>query len=98
MPICKPLWLAMSNHKFYGDVEKYNHMMIGDELIVIPYLNKNKEIKLNFQESKFYNVFNGKVLTSQKDLDKLLDNDTIEKQLSLLAIGGSVLFMTDETG
>jgi hypothetical protein len=72
-------------------------MMIGDELIVIPYLNGKEEIKLNFQESKFYDALDGTLL-NEKKMECLLEKNSKDKKLTLLAVGGSVLFITTEIG
>jgi alpha-glucosidase (family GH31 glycosyl hydrolase) len=98
IPICKPLWLRFpSNYIFYGDVESYSHMMVGDEFVVIPYLDKPKEIKLDFQHSGFYDFSTGELL-NEKILNDLLIKDYEEKKLTLLVVAGSVIPWTEKIG
>jgi alpha-glucosidase (family GH31 glycosyl hydrolase) len=98
IPICKPPWLRFpGNYKFYGDVESYSHMMIGDEFLVIPYLEKPKAIELDFKHSGFYDFTSGQIL-DEKLLNDLLINDYEEKKLTLLVVAGSVIPWTDDIG
>ena len=72
-------------------------MMIGDEFLVIPYLEKPKAIELDFKHSGFYDFNSGQIL-DEKLLNDLLINDYEEKKLTLLVVAGSVIPWTDDIG
>ena len=70
-------------------------MIFGDEFIVIPYLNKEKELELDLENYNYYNFFDGSLLAKNL-IDELLKKDTIDKKITLLVVGGSVVPFTDK--
>jgi alpha-glucosidase (family GH31 glycosyl hydrolase) len=96
IPICKPLWLRFASRKSSNvSYENYCNMIFGDDFIVIPYLNKEKGIELDFENYNYYNFFNGSLLNKNM-IEELLEKDTKNKKITLLVVGGSVIPVTDK--